>query len=163
MEKLFIISRKLIQSLICVNLVLSCNSIKQTSEVNSLVKDKKNNITELENYLKEHPNSTHNIQIEKEITKLFEAVTPPAPICKLNNNLSVDIKINSVPGADSYIIFWTTYESESQYSFKNNTLKTFSLSWEHWPESFPQCYHVIAVRGNVKSKPSKACKVGNQK
>jgi len=137
--------------------VLSCNTVKQTSEVDLLLKDK-NNITELQNYLKEHPNSTQKNKIEKEITKLFTKFSPSTPTCKLNTDFSVDIKIDSVPGANSYIIYWA--DPEYPFFFEQiNSLNINGLYLKHLPEQLPLNYSVIAVKGDVKSKSSKACKV----
>ena len=117
---------------------------------------KENNITACENFLINHPNSSLTSEATEEIKKLFTSFTPPTPTCQLNSSLSVDITFEGVAEADSYIIYWSS--SRNGLMKKTNSQNTNSVSFEHWPDNFPMYYRVVAVRGNLMSKPSESCK-----
>ncbi len=117
---------------------------------------KENSIIAYENFLTNHPNSSLNSRVTEEINELFIAFTPPSPTCQLNSSLRVDIAFESVEAADSYIVYWSS--SKNGQLKKANSQNTNSLSFEHWPSNFPMYYRIVAVRGNLVSKPSESCK-----
>lgn len=118
---------------------------------------KENSITAYENFSIKHSNSPLTIMAAEEIKKLFTSFTPLSPIVELNSSLRVDIVFENVAEADSYIIYWSS--SKNGALKKANSQSTNSVRFEHWPDSFPMYYRIIAVRGNLMSKPSEASKV----
>lgn len=133
--------------------------LKRLVEIKDWEKAKvENTFNSYDVFITKHPNSKYLDVAKIEINKLFMKIIPEKLTCELNSNLSVVIRWSSVTGAQKYMIYHS--KNKNQIISKNNkpefALDQFIISW---PDEFPMYYIIIAVKGNIESKPSNYCQV----
>jgi hypothetical protein len=106
-----------------------------------------------EEFMRAHGNSPLAQRAGTEIQKLFISTTPNEPSVRLNSNLSVDIRWSSVAGAESYRVYWS--DQADGVMNKGSSVEAHDTSIQQWPNRFPVYYHVVGVRGELESMPSK--------
>jgi len=117
--------------------------------------EEKADFTAYTTYINKYPKSKYSDQAEIKRKEIFENTEPDVPTIKINSNLSVDVKWNSVNGADSYKV---VRSNEKNCILKNSNYQTVKdKTCTDWPNSLknPVYYKIIAIRDSNDSKPSK--------
>jgi hypothetical protein len=86
---------------------------------------------------------------------------PKPPSCELQSNLTVDLSWATVPGADSYVVYWSQQRNFDKKKTSSTTSRAaFFNHKERQTENrnkLPMYYRIAAVKDRVESQPSEAC------
>lgn len=126
---------------------------EQAFEASWLILLNDKSISGFESFISAFPDSEYAILAREEIKNVFISTTPKKPSATIKSNLSVDIAIEPVTGADSYKIYWTRSLNEriKESQSLNPTAQKYAI---HWPDGFPVYYYVVALKDGAKSKIS---------
>ena len=121
----------------------------------------KNTIEGYDFFLSKHSSDPSASKAKANIQKLWTDVTPKAPTCNINSNMTVGLEWPAVPGAQSYIVYWSQQKNFSKD--KKNSAPCQRTSMDHklrvgqYAAKLPMYYKISAVREGIETNLSDSC------